>query len=45
MEELELIVINAEDIYNYKLCFYKDIKQEGYRQKAEWLKHSHVRIR
>jgi len=38
MAELELIDTNADNIYNYKLCFYKDAKQEGYRLKAEWLK-------
>jgi len=38
MSAIELIDTSADDIYNYKLCFYKDIKQEGYRQKAEWLK-------
>jgi len=38
MSTLEVIDTNEENIYNYKLCFYKNIKQEGYRQKAEWLK-------
>lgn len=38
MKGLELIDTNANNIYNYKLCFYKDAKQEGYRLKAEWLK-------
>lgn len=38
MNALELIDTNADNIYDYKLCFYKDAKQEGYRLKAEWLK-------
>jgi GNAT superfamily N-acetyltransferase len=38
MNALEIIDTNADNIYNYKLCFYKDAKQEGYRLKAEWLK-------
>jgi hypothetical protein len=38
MNALELIDTKADNIYDYKLCFYKDDKQEGYRPKAEWLK-------
>jgi len=38
MNELEIIDTKSDDIENYKLCFYKDARNEGYRLKAEWLK-------
>jgi hypothetical protein len=37
MYALDLIDTNADNIYDYKLCFYRDAKQEGYRLKAKWL--------
>lgn len=39
MNALELIDTNADNIYDYKLCFYRDAKKEGYRPEAEWLKY------
>ncbi len=38
MNALELIDTNADNIYDYKLCFYRDAKKEGYRPKIEWLR-------
>ena len=38
MNALELIDTNADDIYDYRLCFWRDVKKEGYRPKAEWLR-------
>lgn len=38
MEGLEIIDTNEDNIHNFKLCFYKNIKQEGYKRKMEWLK-------
>ena len=38
MDRLEIIDTNADNIHNYKLCAYKNIKQEGYKRKIEWLK-------
>ena len=39
MNALELIDTNADNMYDYKLCFYRAAKKEGYRPEAEWLKH------
>ena len=38
MGGLEIVDTSAHDIHNYKLCAYKNIKQEGYKRKIEWLK-------
>jgi len=38
MEKIEIIHTNADNICDYSLCGYKDIKQEGYRRKIDWLK-------
>lgn len=38
MEKIEIIDTNADNIYNYGFCGYKDTKQEGYRRKINWLR-------
>ena len=38
MDELEIIDTNANNICNYSFCGFKNIKQEGYRRKTDWLK-------
>jgi GNAT superfamily N-acetyltransferase len=38
MDELKIIDADAETIGNYSLCGFKNIKQEGYRRKIDWLK-------
>lgn len=38
MEKIEIIDSNEDNIHNYGFCGYKDIKQEGYKRKIDWLK-------
>jgi len=38
MERIEIIDTNADNILEYGVCGYKNIKREGYREKIEWLK-------
>jgi GNAT superfamily N-acetyltransferase len=38
MEAIEIIDTNAGNIHQYGMCGYKNIKQEGYRRKIEWVK-------
>jgi GNAT superfamily N-acetyltransferase len=38
MEKIEIIDTNADNICEYGFCGYKDIKQEGYKRKIDWLK-------
>jgi L-amino acid N-acyltransferase YncA len=38
MGEIEIIDTNADNICDYSLCGYKNIKQEGYKRKTDWLK-------
>jgi GNAT superfamily N-acetyltransferase len=38
VERMRIIDTDAESILNYALCGYKNIKQEGYRRKVDWLK-------
>lgn len=38
MGKMEIIDTNASNIHNYGFCGYKDIKQEGYKRKVDWLK-------
>jgi len=38
MDKIEIIDTNANNIHNYGFCGYKDIKQEGYKRKVDWLK-------
>jgi len=38
MDEIEIIDTNANNIQDYGFCGYKNIKQEGYRRKLDWLK-------
>jgi len=38
MERIEIIDTNADNILEYGVCGYKNIKREGYPEKIEWLK-------
>ncbi len=38
MENVRIINTNESNIHEYAMCGYKNIKQEGYRRKIEWLK-------
>jgi len=38
MDRIEIIDTNENDISDYGFCGYKNIKQEGYRRKIDWLK-------
>jgi len=38
MDEIEIIDTNTNNVHNYGFCGYKNIKQEGYKSKVEWLK-------
>ena len=38
MEEIKIIDTNANNILEYGVCGYKDIKRPGYPEKIEWLK-------
>jgi len=38
MEGIEIIDTNAENIREYGICGYKDIKKAGYPEKIDWLK-------
>ena len=38
MDEIEIIDTNANNIHDYGFCGYKNVKQEGYRRKLDWLK-------
>ena len=38
MDEMQIIDTNTDNIQNYAFCGYKDIEQEGYRRKVDWLK-------
>jgi len=38
MEQIRIIDTNADNICEYGFCGYKDIKQEGYKRKIDWLK-------
>ena len=38
MDEIEIIDTNADTIYNYGFCGYKNTRHEGYKRKVDWLK-------
>jgi len=38
MNKVEIIDTNADNISEYGFCGYKNIKQEGYKRKTDWLK-------
>ncbi len=38
MSEVEIIHADASNICDYGFCGYKNVKQEGYRRKTDWLK-------
>lgn len=37
IEDMKIIDANADNIREYGMCGYKNIKQEGYKRKVEWL--------
>ncbi|NIM60021.1 MAG: GNAT family N-acetyltransferase [Candidatus Aminicenantes bacterium] len=37
MNEIEIIDTNVDNIYDYGFCGIKNIKQEGYKRKTDWL--------
>ncbi len=37
-EEIEIVEANSENVLNYGVCGYKNIKREGYPEKINWLK-------
>jgi GNAT superfamily N-acetyltransferase len=38
MAELRIIDLNLDNITGFGLCGYKNVKQEGYKRKTDWLK-------
>lgn len=38
MEEIEIVDTNSDNILEYGVCGYKDLKRAGYPEKIEWLK-------
>lgn len=38
METIKIIDANAGNIHEFGMCGFKNLKQEGYRRKVEWLK-------
>ncbi|KPL07731.1 acetyltransferase [bacterium SM23_57] len=38
MEKVEVIDTNIDNIHEYGICGYKNLKREGYPEKIEWLK-------
>jgi len=38
MERLQIINTNSSNIHEFGMCGYKNLKQEGYRRKVEWIK-------
>lgn len=38
MNDLQIVDANYNNIHNYGFCGYKNIKQEGYKRKLDWLK-------
>lgn len=38
MEKLEIIDTNVDNISDFRICAYKNIKHEGYKRKIDWLK-------
>jgi GNAT superfamily N-acetyltransferase len=38
LNEIKIINTNADNIYDYGFCGIKNIKQEGYKRKADWLR-------
>ena len=38
MNDLQIVDTNLDNIQNYGFCGYKNIKQEGYKRKLDWLK-------
>ena len=38
MSNIEIIDTNSDNICQYGFCGYKNIKQEGYKRKIDWLK-------
>jgi N-acetylglutamate synthase-like GNAT family acetyltransferase len=38
MAKLEIIDVNLDNVTGFGLCGYKNVKQEGYKRKTDWLK-------
>lgn len=38
MGKVEIFDTNTDNIYDHGFCGYKNIKQEGYKRKIDWLK-------
>jgi L-amino acid N-acyltransferase YncA len=38
MENIRIVDTNAENIHEYGMCGYKNLKYEGYKKKIEWVK-------
>jgi len=38
MDNIRIIAANADNIHEYGMCGYKNIKQESYQRKLQWLK-------
>jgi len=38
MEDIRIIDTNAENIHEFGMCGYKNLKQEGYKRKVQWIK-------
>jgi GNAT superfamily N-acetyltransferase len=42
MEKLQIINTDSSNVHEFGMCGYKNIKQEGYRKKVEWVKHRYL---
>jgi hypothetical protein len=42
MAEVEIIEITPQNIFNYGICGYKNIKNEGYPEKISWIKQNYT---
>jgi L-amino acid N-acyltransferase YncA len=42
MEKVKIIDTNENNIHKYGMCGYKNLKQEGYRRKVEWIKNRYA---
>jgi GNAT superfamily N-acetyltransferase len=38
LDEIEIVAVNAENILDFGVCGYKNVKREGYLEKVNWLK-------
>jgi GNAT superfamily N-acetyltransferase len=40
MNDIDIIDVHKENVINYSICGYKNIKKPGYAQKIDWIKNS-----